>query len=115
MFAKYNTPVWFISGDQDGFTDNAKSYTNTITGAGGSAFTTVYRGGHGGWDAIYNGSITREVNGKNLNVFEWLLSNSRVAITQPGIEQPTDTVPIVTRKLITTLRIYDNGDVEKEQ
>ncbi|MEZ2446138.1 hypothetical protein AB6805_30695 [Chitinophaga sp. RCC_12] len=110
FFAKYNTPVWFISGDQDGFTDNAKAYTNSITNAGGSAYTTIYRGGHGGWDAMYNGTTTRQVNGKNLNIYEWMLSNGRGPVTRP----PTDTVPVVTRKLIATLRVYDNGDIEKQ-
>lgn len=111
FFGKYNTPVWFISGDQDGFTDNAKKYTTTINNAGGSAWTTVYPGGHGGWDAMYNGTTTRVVNGKTLNVYEWMLLNSR----GPAPVAPVDTTttpPVITKKLLLTIKVYSDGTTE---
>lgn len=109
--SRYNTPVWFISGNLDGNTDYAKAYTTTINNAGGQAFTTVYSGGHGGWDAMYNGTTTRTVNGKALNVYEWMLLNSR----GPAPAPPTDTTttpPVATKKLLTTIKVYSDGTTE---
>lgn len=111
FFGKYNTPVWFISGSTDGNTDYAKAYTTAINNFGGNAWTTVYSGGHGGWDAMYNGTTTRVVNGKTLNIYEWMLLNSR----GPAPVAPVDTTttpPVVTKKLLLTIKVYSDGTTE---
>lgn len=120
FFGKYSTPVWFVAGSQVGdgaFADNARVYVKAINASGGDALLTLHNAGHGGWDKIYNGSVTRQVDGKNLNIYEWMLSHSRGAVIEPPVvippvEPPVDPVP--ERKLIATLCVYDNGDVEKQ-
>ncbi|PUZ25006.1 hypothetical protein DCC81_11880 [Chitinophaga parva] len=112
MFAKYNTPVWFISGSTDGNTDYAKAYTTTINNAGGYAWTTVYPGGHGGWDAMYNGTTTRVVNGKTLNIYEWMLLNSRGPAPVAPVDTTTTPPVIPTKKLLITIKVYSDGTTE---
>ena len=103
------TKVWFISGDQDGFTDNAKKYTNILNSAGGNALVTTYSGGHGGWDKIYDGTIKRDLNGKQVNIYEWMLGITE-ASTPPVVVPPVD--PHI-KKLLVTIKVYDNGDIEQ--
>lgn len=64
-------------------------------------WTNMNPRGHGGWNDYYNPKYTE--NG--LNIYDW------------GMSFVTDTpsVPTTpTRNLIATIKVYDNGDVEKE-
>ena len=70
-------------------------------------------GGHCCWNDRY--SPDYKVPGTKGNIYDWMLSQSKGQVQDPPvITPPADTVPVVTRKLIATLKIYDNGDIEKK-
>lgn len=103
--AKNNIPVWFWAGTLSGdshFLENAKNYMSKIQAANGQAWLTTEPVGHGPWDNLYKSKAL--LNGKDVYSF----------FAQYGKKSEIpDTVP--ARRLIMTLRIYDDGTVEKIQ
>lgn len=73
--AQVPTFVWFWSGNTDGATNDAKTYTKTMNDAAAHEVSTVtvFNGGHCCWDNVYNGAVL--VDGK-LNVYDWFLTHS---------------------------------------
>ena len=111
--AEHKIPVWFWNGTQDqGPLNYCKQYSQAIIAAGGQSWITTEPVGHGPWDALYTGKS--KLDGKDMYAFFSQYGKQPSAVDPPVITPPSDTVPAVTRKLIATLRIYDNGDIEKE-
>ncbi len=67
-------------------------------------WTNMKPRGHGGWNDYYNPSW-HDMDGKS--IYDW---------SSEFTGGPSDSVPPVevTRKLIATLKVYDNGDIEKQ-
>lgn len=64
-------------------------------------------GGHCCWNDIYDPKFI--VPGTNTNIYDWMIGEYKPVDPEP--ENPDPEVPV--RKLVTTIKIYDNGDVEK--
>ena len=93
---------------------NTHNFMNALQAKNSTAayrWTNMKPRGHGGWNDYYNPKW-KDVDGKS--VYTWGLSFVRDNQEPPVVDPPVDTVPVVTRKLIATLRVYDNGDIEKE-
>ncbi|CAL1518217.1 hypothetical protein [Chitinophaga sp. MM2321] len=112
FFKEAKTSAWFFSGASDpgNMTDNARRYNDSINKySPGASKLTLYPGGHCCWADIYNPS--HKENG--VSMYEWLLTKVKGgAITEPPVvTPPVDTVPVITRKLISVIRVYDNNGV----
>lgn len=105
-------PVWFWYGSKDNtgpYNDNAKSYSAKILAAGGQSWITTEPVSHGPWDNLYTGKTL--LNGKTIYTFFDQYGKTVV----PPVIPPGDTVITPpARKLIATLKVYDNGDIEKQ-
>jgi hypothetical protein len=96
----------FGSVNQDVYGENCQTLMNqmNIAKAGFARFTN-YSGGHCCWDQFYNPTYKETINGTSMNVYEWLLTNSRAQVPDPnpssfaGIDQsitlPTNSVSLV--------------------
>mgnify|MGYP000978064407 CR=1 FL=1 len=109
--AKNNIPVWFWNGTQDqGALNYCKQYSQAIINAGGQAWISTEPVGHGPWDALYTGKS--KLDEKDMYAF---FSQYGKVVEPPVVVPPSDTLQAPGRKLIAILKVYDNGDVEKEQ
>ena len=89
------------------FTMDDVNYVN-IAKAGFGLFTPNNYG-HGGWANIYIPTFRQTINGTSMNIYEWMLSNSRGAVTQVSVplsasagSNQTITLPTSSLSLIGT-------------
>jgi|GEM_PF-6466050 len=82
--AKDGIPVWFYSGDKDGFfTDNAKRYSKELNRLSDSlkkkhiSWVQTFHGGHCCWQPLYDGKIKIMWNGQRVDMYQWFLFFSK--------------------------------------
>lgn len=96
---KNQIKTWYFVGESDatykGFTVDAHNAANVIYP--NSSKLTVYEGAHGNWIPQY----------QRPELYDFLLQNHKGVVIQPTPE------PTPARKLIATIKVYDNGDIEK--
>lgn len=105
-------PVWSF-GDDPGDTHGIYAHKDFINlqqlNPSGNYIWTRTTDGHGGWNKQYNPSYKgTEGTTKGLSIYEWSMqyAGQSVDTTTPPLP------PVEERKLITTIKVYDNGDVE---
>src|SRR5690606_13523675 len=74
-------------------TEQNMGFMNSIVP--GIARFTSYAGGHCCWNNYYNPGYKEMINGKSLNIYEWLLMHSRtqVAVTANAGQNQSLTLP----------------------
>lgn len=94
-----DVPVWFYTGDQDGFEDNANQIEVLMKAAGGNVLNQLAKGlGHssGVWEPFYAGKIMRAWAGKQMNFYEWAVYITQGDSTgEPPVDPPVPPDPII--------------------
>lgn len=107
--AKDSIPVWFWSGNNDGFTNYANQFVKDYTPLGGKSLVKVFTGGHCCWNDVYNGSVKVDWEGKSYTIYDWFLlfQKGKSTVIPPVVNPPvtppckdsiiykTDTIRIV--------------------
>jgi hypothetical protein len=85
-----NVHVWgFGSINSDIHGENTYNYVNYVNAASaGFGRFTNYSGGHCCWNTFYDPNYRETVNGKSMNIYEWMLQFSRTGGIAPPQNQP---------------------------
>src|SRR5690242_3532552 len=72
-----NAYMWALSGNSDPLTSNATTEVDAINKVyPGHARMTIYPGGHCCWNTYYDPAYRENINGKMMNIYEWMLQYS---------------------------------------
>lgn len=108
-----NIAVWAMCGDGDSHFPKMQRYIQRMLEAGYDAKWTTYKGGHGGWAEHYNPSFKE--NGQN--IYDWMKSKINAPTPEPTPtpepEPEPEEPPTPSKKLIATIKVYDDGSIEK--
>jgi predicted peptidase len=99
LIATNKIPTWFFTGDQDttaapAVTKDANAICNKVYP--GSSKLTVFSGGHWGWNTFYDPKWKDGVS-----IYDFALGNSSASTTITP-----------TKKLLFTIKVYDDGTTE---
>lgn len=121
------TDVWGFGSMTDGLGIQTRVLVQGAFGGNGGSATgigmlgrfTSYSGGHCCWGQFYNPAYTEVINGKTMNIYQWLLQFSKGVTIQPPITVPPVTPPpiivppvVIPPKTIKSISItYSDGSV----
>lgn len=122
------TDVWGFGSMTDGLGIQTRVLVQGAFGGNGGSATgigalgrfTSYTGGHCCWGQFYNPAYTEVINGKTINIYQWLLQFSKGVTAQPPITVPPVTPPpvivppvVIPPKTIKSITItYSDGSQE---
>lgn len=88
----------------------------SVTGLNSLGRFTSYVGGHSGWMNFYTPTYTEVINGKPMNIYQWMLQFAQNAVVQQPpvvVQPPVDVPPPPAPKTIKSITITysDNSQV----
>lgn len=100
-------PVWAMDGTGDPFFDGMKALYTSL----GDRFSSFYSTGHNNWNLVYNPIYRDPVYGQSIYDFAFKHAVYNGATPVAPVDT-TATPPVVTKKLLLTIKVYSDGTTE---
>lgn len=92
-----NTPIFSLMGSGDKY-GALNTFTKNLKSAGGDTALHLLSGGHTSsvWNAVYDKNKQYSYNGKNTNIYDWMLSYVGDTPSGPPAEEPGNYAPSIS-------------------